>query len=492
MKLSFFHEPELEFGNGGTHVDIRHGVMRHGPLDLDEASAPCQLRVGLIGTEETIAAIRQWFDHCRGGVAAKDSRLSNLFPPFPGFSESSPFHSSVIFHDRWCSPIRQRELDAVLAHSQGDQTVREAVAIFIEHAETLIEQGGPMVLVCVPPKDLLAGVDEPFGDRPDVLEQEIDEGLEAATGDSSSVVAFHDVLKAEGMRLGVPIQMVRPSTYTGERKRKASKGRRASSTPLQDEATRAWNIHTALYYKAGGVPWRLLRSAADLATCFVGVSFYRSLDGERLLTSVAQVFNERGEGVIVKGAQAQLSKDDRQPHLSEEDACLLLKNAITVYRKEHRTSPARLVVHKTSKIAEGEMHGFQTAADEHQIDFVDLVSVKRSLTRMFREGTYPPLRGTFLKLQESTGLLYLRGSVQFFETYPGMYVPRPLEFALARAEATVERLAREMLSLSKLNWNNTQFDGGEPITVRAARRVGDILKCVPDGGAVQPSFRFYM
>jgi len=36
------------------------------------------------------------------------------------------------------------------------------------------------------------------------------------------------------------------------------------------------------------------------------------------------------------------------------------------------------------------------------------------------------------------------------------------------------------------------FDGGEPITVRAARRVGDILKCVSEGGTVQASFRFYM
>jgi hypothetical protein len=73
-----------------------------------------------------------------------------------------------------------------------------------------------------------------------------------------------------------------------------------------------------------------------------------------------------------------------------------------------------------------------------------------------------------------------------------MYVPRPFEFSLARTETTVEQLAREMLALSKLNWNNTQFDGGEPITVRAARRVGDILKCVADGGVIQPSFRFYM
>jgi hypothetical protein len=367
--------------------------------------------------------------------------------------------------------------------------VREAAGIFIEHAKTIIEQGGPMVLLCLPPKDLLAAVDEPFADRPDVLDQEIDEGSETARVDSKSAPAFHDVLKADGLCLGIPIQMLRPSTYTGERKRNKS---RRSVTPLQDEATRAWNLHTAIYYKAGGVPWRLLRSAADLATCFVGVSFYRSLDGDRILTSVAQVFNERGEGVIVKGAQAQLNKDDRQPHLSKEDAHSLLRSAIEVYRKEHRTSPARLVVHKTSKMTEGEVEGFRGAADEHNIDVVELANVRRSLTRLFRAGTYPPLRGTFLKLQDTTGLLYLRGSVQFFETYPGMYVPRPFEFSVARTETTIEQLAREMLSLSKLNWNNTQFDGGEPITVRAARRVGDILKCVTNGGAMQPSFRFYM
>ncbi len=56
----------------------------------------------------------------------------------------------------------------------------------------------------------------------------------------------------------------------------------------------------------------------------------------------------------------------------------------------------------------------------------------------------------------------------------------------------MEHLAGEMLSLSKLNWNNTQFDGGEPITVRAARRVGDILKCVAKDGKLQPTYRFFM
>jgi hypothetical protein len=490
MKFSFFHEPELEFGGGGTHVDIRYGIAQHGPLDIGETTAPTALRVGIVGTDETIGALREWLEKCRGGVTAKESKLGNLFPAFPGFSDISAFRSSLIFHDRWCSAIRQREVDGFLAHCQSPDAVREAAGLFIEHAKGITENGGPMVILCVPPKDLLGAVDDPTADRPDVFDQELDDGSETSRSNGRPSPAFHDVLKADGMSLGVPLQMVRPSTYTGQRARKNN--RRSSYAPLQDEATRAWNLHTALYYKAGGVPWRLLRNSTDLATCFVGISFYKSLDGDKLLTSVAQVFNERGEGVIVKGAQAQLSKDDRQPHLSSESAQLLLKNAIEVYRKEHRTSPARLVVHKTSKMTEEEVEGFQAAADEQKIDVVELANVRRSLTRLFRAGSYPPLRGSFLKLADTTGLLYLRGSVQFFETYPGMYVPRPFEFSLARTETAVEQLAREILALSKLNWNNTQFDGGEPITVRAARRVGDILKCVVDGGVVLPSLRFYM
>ena len=40
-------------------------------------------------------------------------------------------------------------LDAVVAHTRGDETVREAVSVFIDHAKTLIEQGGPNgVIMC--------------------------------------------------------------------------------------------------------------------------------------------------------------------------------------------------------------------------------------------------------------------------------------------------------------------------------------------------------
>lgn len=488
MKLLSLNEPELEFGNGGTHIDIRFGVMCHGPLDVGESTAPTQLKVGVIGTEETVSALRAWLDRCREEIPAKASKQPNLFPRFPGFAADSCFGASLQFSDRWCSAIKKREIESAIGHGTIDERVKQTVELFTSHAQAVVEQGGPVVLLCVPPQDLLAAVDERTADRPDALDEELDEGSEPAERWRPPARCFHDVLKAEGMRLAVPLQMVRPQTYGQVG---AKKGRRRS-TPLQDEATRAWNLHMALYYKAGGIPWRLLRNASDLSTCFVGVSFFKTVDGSRLLTSVAQVFNERGEGVIVKGAPAQLDKEDRQPHLSDSDAHQLLKNALDVYRREHKTSPARAVLHKTSQMTGGEIEGFQAAADEQRIDNLELVSVRRSFTRLFREGSYPPLRGTFVELQSDSGLLYLRGSVNFFETYPGMYVPRPIELSLAKAESSPVQLASEMLSLSKLNWNNTQFDGGEPITVRAARRVGDILKCLPEGGVPQAGFRFFI
>ena len=37
MKFTFFKEPELEFANGGTHVDVRFGIAHFGPLDFGDA-----------------------------------------------------------------------------------------------------------------------------------------------------------------------------------------------------------------------------------------------------------------------------------------------------------------------------------------------------------------------------------------------------------------------------------------------------------------------
>jgi hypothetical protein len=82
--------------------------------------------------------------------------------------------------------------------------------------------------------------------------------------------------------------------------------------------------------------------------------------------------------------------------------------------------------------------------------------------------------------------------VPFFEAYPGLYVPRPLDVRYECTEQPQDELARELLALTKMNWNNTQFDGAEPITLRAARQVGSILKYVAQDEAVHSRYSFYM
>ena len=69
---------------------------------------------------------------------------------------------------------------------------------------------------------------------------------------------------------------------------------------------------------------------------------------------------------------------------------------------------------------------------------------------------------------------------------------RSLKFQIAQASESPRRLAEELLALTKLNWNNTQFDGGEPITMRVAHQVGKVLKYVGASGVVQPRYSFYM
>jgi hypothetical protein len=59
-------------------------------------------------------------------------------------------------------------------------------------------------------------------------------------------------------------------------------------------------------------------------------------------------------------------------------------------------------------------------------------------------------------------------------------------------EGTPKALAQEILALTKMNWNNTQFDRREPITIRAARQVGSILKYLGKNDPLERHYRFYM
>jgi len=70
-----------------------------------------------------------------------------------------------------------------------------------------------------------------------------------------------------------------------------------------------------------------------------------------------------------------------------------------------------------------------------------------------------------VSLDNKRHVIYSRGSVWYFQTYPSMYIPQPLDLRIVRSEESPVFLAREILGLTKMNWNNTQLDGKYPVTL---------------------------
>ena len=479
MKLQIIEEPPLAFHQGKLHVDIRAGLSTFGAFDKGSTGVPVPIRIGVIGTTATVDGVRDWLEHCKHGVASDEQKLKALRPPFPGMTQQV-FGTSLELSDAATRAITRHELSKALAKSDPLPHIVEA---FMDHARDLAGKSGLHVLVVAPPPEVFALGDTPRTRTPDPPIDELQEPAPEQEPSPPSTLNFHDLFKAQALDLQLPCQLSRPDTYGSI---SIGRGRR-----LQDKATTAWNFHTALYYKAGGVPWRLARQAAVLTTCYVGVSFFRSVAGDKLMTSVAQVFDERGEGLIVQGGSASYDKDDRSPHSSKQDAQELLANGLATYRREHKTMPARVVMHKTSYFNADEREGFKRAAEDEKLEVLDLVSVRRSGARLLRAGDSPMVRGTAMLFDDKSGIVYLKGTVPYFQVYPGAYIPRALEFVRDDGETSASDLAHELVGLSKLNFNNTQFDSGDPITVRAARRVGDILKHVPSGKKVNARFRYF-
>lgn len=485
MRATVFEEPKLDFGHGGSHEDPRSGITDYGPVDLGTPGAPTRIRVGLVGPAEGISGARGWLERCRMPIEAKaNNRHPRLFQSFPGFDPDCTFRSQLLFDDTWMRAISNRQLDRIILTKPVNLATAECVDLYHREIADLYERGVVDVIVVARPDNLQDDVPQ--------TKRTAATKIDASTEVHPAHVDFHDLLKAYSLGWGIPLQVIRSTTWESTRRTAKSESRRSSS--LQDEATRAWNLHTALYYKAGGVPWRMRRQSADLDSLYVGVSFFHSTDRNEVHTSVAQVFDERGEGVVVRGGPAARKKTDRQPHLRRSDAEELLGTALDAYQREHHNFPARVVLHKTSQFDDEEVAGFEAATDQRHIRHLELLWIVDASegTRLFRNGTYPVLRGTFATIGEQRHILYTRGSVDLYRVYPGMYIPAPLGIRPAMTEHSIEWLAEEILALSKMNWNQSQLDGRLPITLSASKKVAKILKNLPDQDPGSGRYAMYM
>jgi len=469
MKLTTLAEPLLEFGTG-THVCPRTGIEHMGVYDKRDELRRTELRIGVVGRGEGIDLLDEWLESCRQGIQRKtESKLLNLFRGFGGVNQSYGFLTRFINSPQYTRTIKKSEISGVVKLTSRVERVERAVELYYEQIRFLAENRSVDVIVCVLPNEMFDSI------------------TTSASDDDSEVSElehnFRRILKARSMHLGTPLQLVREKTILLTKQ----------AGDQQDPATKAWNFCTALYYKGNKtIPWRLVEETAKLRSCYIGIGFYKSRDGETVSSSLAQVFDEFGHGIILRGTPVSIDKKNRHPYLNEDQAYDLLRNALDEYDRALEHMPARIVIHKSSQFRESERTGFLRALDEKGIRSKDFVAITDTDIRLFSDKDYPPKRGTLLTISETEGVLYTRGTVDFYKTYPGMYVPNPLKVTVYEQDSSLESLCDEILGLTKMNWNNTQMDGRLPITLECARKIGDIMKYVSPTEKPQVSYSFYM
>ena len=498
LEVTHQEEPDLQFGPGHQASSPKEGLVSGGPYDLRLGNSHrSEVRLGLIGTAETIRGMRAFLDRMAAGIQAERSNLA-LFPHFPGFEDA--YRSRLAYQESADVELSEADVTRTLALAPRDAFIA-AVELWGQAIDDLTKRELRVdVAICCLPKDLVtrcAQVERslPHSQRKSLREaqKKLDAGWttlfesphiggeprtieDAANPHPEDLLRrnFRSALKARAIEARQPIQLATERLWTDHPR-------------SEDAATRAWNLSVALFYKAGGIPWR-----ADLRVdeaCFVGVSFHhlRTFQKDIVFSSLAQAFSSDGEGFALRGEAVPYDERRRQPYLTGEKARSLMTTVLDAYRDRTGRDPLRLVVHKTSDFRPEEREGIAEALAP--VPNVQLLTLRSGEFRLLRRGTYPPHRGTLCRVGPASFLFTVGYQPQHL-TYPGPHVPVPLEVLGAGDE--IESVANDLLCLTKMNWNSARSAAALPITLSFARKVGGVLSELPPGVDSHPSFRYYM
>lgn len=477
-----FHvpEPDLIFANKKRFKDPRGGLYLFGPYGQygDASYVNITTNAGIIGTSKSIGKMVDFFDCIHTKIPA--SREGSV--DFPGLGINGKLRYDIHFDEQWQQTIDKTNFD----ECKGKKDRVDRTLYLIKLIEDKLEsihgiQPNPDVVFITLPRELLKLCIVPGQKGLKIILANKRFGSELNEDQKRGDFDFHDIIKVLGMKYRLPTQLILPTTLDLKRK------------SLQDLATRAWNLSVAVYYKTKGVPWKLAELEPD--TCYAGISFYRecSPEGKHYMRAgVARVFLATGEALILKGDPFEWNHPRVEPHLTEEQAITLMNKIIVEYTKSHKGKPPeRLVLYKTSKYLPEETNGFLSASNT--VCQKDLLTLTRSSIDWYREGAYPTVRGNVFKVSETDFFIFTLGYIPQLRTFPKPGIPIPIRVQAANLDSPERKMCKEVLSLTKLNWNNADFCDQMPITISASRRIGSILS---ESRAreidVSSEYRFYM
>jgi hypothetical protein len=499
----FLDEPLLTFGSEQEAYDPRDGLALFGPCD-QRGGLPNHVA---IGTPRGLELWLTWIEAMNSPASCVDIARQRPWPPYPGFD--------VAFGAIWPNPIKAYSLDSSeleLAARKSDRyerayTVANLYLNPIDQIQRL--DAKPALAICIVPDEIYQNcrpksyVADPSDERKTdqqrrILRSVLDDRRQGQGRLFDESEEFNDAprdleqyglspdfrrqLKARIMSYELPVQIVRESTLDiTEQVRRGDKG----TNPLSD---RLWNLGTALFYKCGQKPWKT--PWAREGVCYVGLAYRRSERDSRSACCAAQMFLDSGDGIVFVGEFGPwYSEEKKEFHLKPEAAENLLRGTIETYQKQEGRPLNEIFLHARSGINKEEYKGFLNACPSG----VHLVGIRvrkdRFGPRLFRHddhpeparrGKHPVLRGTFWQRTQRHGLLFTSGFKSRIGTYDGWEIPVPLSITIQHGDCDLLQVARDILGLTKLNYNTCQLGESQPITIKYSDRIGEILLANPE------------
>lgn len=501
-EISLLEEPLLEFGDGNELTDPHAGLSLFGPYDKNESGRPREISYALVGASSGIAAFKKFVKilnrpllHEQLQGANPNMEVERLWPPFPGFGAA--FDCELPDATRFEYAILDADIEANVNDLDQHKRVFKLVNLYLEKIKMIAERDENIkVVVCVEP-DIVwkncrpkssikqGGTGEKVSAREAAARRVYGDLFVQYDDQYDFSVDFRRQLKARVMECRIPVQLIRESTLAHPP---------LKERPLTPISDRAWNLATALYYKAGGRPWKL--AGARDGVCYIGLTFRCSEDAKKdpkTACCAAQMFLDTGDGVVFRGEFGPwYSPDSKEFHLNHDVARNLLKGVIDTYRQQGGKALTEIFLHSRSGFDEEELRGYQDACPPD----VKLVGVRVSHRnrgiRLFRDGEWCVQRGTLWVINRHRAYLWASGFKPDLLTYDGWNIPSPIEISILYGNADIKQVSRDILGLTKLNYNACKIGDALPVTVAFSDKVGEILISNPTIKQRLPQFRYYI
>jgi hypothetical protein len=269
-----------------------------------------------------------------------------------------------------------------------------------------------------------------------------------------------------------------------------------------------WWLSLALYVKSMRTPWVLDNLADD--TAFVGLGFTidrAAAKGQHVVLGCSHIYSSRGEGL-----QYRLTKVEnpvfrrRNPFMSKDDARRVGETIRQLFFDARSKLPDRVVLHKRTPFTREEREGLADGLNgvrnidmlEIQIDpalrYVASVSGRDGRVD---EDNYPVRRGTAMKLDDFSALLWVHGATTALNPERKYFqgkrrIPAPLVIRRHAGSTSLRQISEEVIGLSKMNWNTFDLYTKLPATLHSSTEIARIGSLLQRFGTASYDYRLFI